>query len=123
MERNSFLKGTLLGILAGAAAGLLFAPKSGEETRADIRNTYNEMKDKVLDEISKAKDFSKEMYDKAVANTISTYKEAKKITPKDAEKIKAIFDDSFTKIEKIIKEDVKEVKKSVKETNSKINNK
>ena len=36
--RRSFLKGTIIGALVGAAAGVLLAPKSGKETRKDIKN-------------------------------------------------------------------------------------
>lgn len=39
-QRKGFLKGTVLGVAAGAAlgavAGILFAPKSGKQTREDI---------------------------------------------------------------------------------------
>ncbi len=35
--RRSFWRGTLIGALVGAAAGVLLAPKSGKETRADIK--------------------------------------------------------------------------------------
>ncbi len=36
MKSSDFLKGVLIGGLIGAAAGILFAPKSGKETREDI---------------------------------------------------------------------------------------
>lgn len=35
---TSFAKGALIGALAGAAAGILLAPKSGKETRKDIKD-------------------------------------------------------------------------------------
>ena len=35
--RKNFWKGTLMGALIGAAAGILLAPKSGKETREDIK--------------------------------------------------------------------------------------
>lgn len=36
-EQNRFLCGLLMGGILGAAAGLLFAPKSGSELRSDLR--------------------------------------------------------------------------------------
>jgi len=42
LERDSFLKGFLIGGFMGALAGLLFAPKSGKELRSDIRRKGEE---------------------------------------------------------------------------------
>lgn len=41
-----FFSGFLIGALAGAAAALLLAPQSGEETRAQIREKSIEIKEK-----------------------------------------------------------------------------
>ena len=38
------LAGVGLGAIIGAAAGLLFAPKAGTETRAEIANKFKEIK-------------------------------------------------------------------------------
>ena len=40
------LAGVGLGAIIGAAAGLLFAPKSGEEMREDLNEKYKELKNK-----------------------------------------------------------------------------
>ena len=44
---KSFWKGTLIGVALGAAAGLLLAPKSGKETREDlkgkVKGTYQDI--------------------------------------------------------------------------------
>ncbi|TXJ43845.1 YtxH domain-containing protein [Brachyspira aalborgi] len=34
----------ILGVTAGVALGILFAPKSGEETREDIKETIDNLK-------------------------------------------------------------------------------
>ncbi len=52
---GSFLAGFLIGGLAGALVALLFAPQSGEETRALIRDKAIELRDKsaeAFDDIS-----------------------------------------------------------------------
>ena len=38
-EGGNFLRGLLTGAILGALAGVLFAPKSGKELRADIKET------------------------------------------------------------------------------------
>lgn len=40
------LAGVGLGAIIGAAAGLLFAPKAGTETREDLAHKFNELKGK-----------------------------------------------------------------------------
>ena len=45
----SFFKGALVGAIAGAAAGILFAPKAGVETREDIKKLALEIGDKGKD--------------------------------------------------------------------------
>lgn len=40
------LAGVGLGAIIGAAAGLLFAPKAGEELRGDLNDKFKELKSK-----------------------------------------------------------------------------
>jgi gas vesicle protein len=53
------LSGFLVGSMVGAAAALLFAPRSGEETRTEIRDKTIELRDRasdtVKDKVSQAK--------------------------------------------------------------------
>ena len=44
-----------LGVTAGATAGVLFAPKSGKETREDIANISSETKDKLVEKTKATK--------------------------------------------------------------------
>ncbi len=57
MDRStgSFLKGLLFGALVGATAGILFAPKSGKETREDIKKAAEEFKKQAGDLYMKAR--------------------------------------------------------------------
>ena len=47
MTMESFLKGLLVGSLAGLAAGILYAPKSGKETRQQIVDSADKMRKKI----------------------------------------------------------------------------
>ena len=53
----NFLAGMGLGALIGAATALLLAPKSGKETRQDIKNVSDELRtktDKVIHDLSES---------------------------------------------------------------------
>ena len=45
----SVLAGIGIGVLVGAVAGLLLAPKSGQETRDELSRSLNDLSDKVTD--------------------------------------------------------------------------
>ncbi len=51
----NFFIGLVAGALAGATAMLLIAPKSGEETREDIKIKYENLNYKTREEINKMK--------------------------------------------------------------------
>lgn len=62
----SFLRGLFIGAIAGVAAGILLAPKSGKETREDLKKLSKEFEDKAT-----------ELYDEAIVilqNKLTTIK-------------------------------------------------
>jgi gas vesicle protein len=66
-ERDwDLVKGLVIGGLIGAAIGILFAPKSGKETRQDIAGKADELLVKAKEEYEKAAVKSKAAYEAAV---------------------------------------------------------
>lgn len=61
MSKDKFAKGAIIGSIIGAAIGLLFAPKSGEETRRQLKQEADKLKKKpeVKKAIATAKEVSK----------------------------------------------------------------
>ena len=55
MAKKFFPIAAIVGAVAGIVAGVLVAPKSGKETRADIKEKAEELKGKAGAEIDKAK--------------------------------------------------------------------
>ena len=55
-KENSFALGFLLGAVAGVAIGFLYAPKSGRETRAMLKEKAGEIKEKAEERVEKVKE-------------------------------------------------------------------
>ena len=51
-----FAMGILLGVVGGIAAGVLFAPKSGEESRKELKKTIDDLREKYSPEVIQAKE-------------------------------------------------------------------
>lgn len=102
MQKKDFFLGALLGAALGAIGGILFAPKSGKETRHDIARALNEIKDKVADQISKIQKFTRERYESMVDDVVGEYESAEKITEEQASEIKKDLKGSFEKIRDIL---------------------
>jgi len=89
MSKNTgkfFLAG-LLGAVTGAIGGLLFAPKSGEETREDILKLANKLVKAVKTEVEDTEDRVVEVFGEATKTAKDKYKE---ITGKVMEKVAAV---------------------------------
>ena len=63
---GDFLKGLLIGGIAGAILGILYAPKSGEETREEIALKAEELLAKAKVDYEKVLESSKKTYESAV---------------------------------------------------------
>lgn len=68
----------ILGVSAGVALGLLFAPKAGEETREDIKETMDNIKYKVDDLYHRGVIKTSELYEKGREKTTDFLDKRKK---------------------------------------------
>ncbi len=69
MAADDFVKGLLAGGLIGAVVAILYAPKSGEETRAEIRHS------------------AEELFEKAKSQYEEAYKKVEKLADREKESI------------------------------------
>jgi len=56
MRKGNFALGALIGIVAGVVAGVLTAPKSGKDTRSDIKGKAAELKQAAAKRVDDVKD-------------------------------------------------------------------
>ena len=65
-KRADFIEGLIIGGLIGAVIGILYAPKSGKETREDIARKTEELMARAREEYELALEKSKKAYEAAV---------------------------------------------------------
>ncbi|MEI0478407.1 YtxH domain-containing protein [Brachyspira pulli] len=75
----------LLGLTAGLALGVLFAPKAGEETREDIKETMDNIKFKVDDIYHRSVLKTSELVEKGKEKTNDFFEKRKKRTAEEVE--------------------------------------
>jgi len=76
-SKGKFLLAGLLGTIFGAVGGLLLAPKSGKETRADILRLAQDISKKIKTETSETKARVKEIFGKVTDEATEKYNEVK----------------------------------------------
>ena len=62
-REGDFIKGILIGGLIGAAIGILYAPRSGRETREEIARKSDELLSKARDEYEKGLEKGRKAYE------------------------------------------------------------
>jgi gas vesicle protein len=82
-----FLKGLLIGGLIGAAIGILYAPKSGKETREQIAKKSDEFLAKAKEEYEKGLEKSKKAYESMLEGMKEVQAETKRKAEEVQEKI------------------------------------
>jgi len=102
-KKGKFARGALLGALVGAVAGVLFAPKSGKETRDDIKKKGLEAKDVASDKF--------EGISEAVVDTAASVKE---VAVEKLEDVEGAVEDAVWQTKDKIEKEKKKLFKGVK---------
>ena len=102
MDKATFIEGIAVGTVAGAIATILLAPKSGQETRDEIKAHLGEIKDRIAQELGKMEKLTKEKYAEVVRAVIAEYETAKKITVEEAKEIEARLHDGYEAIKETL---------------------
>lgn len=97
------VKGLLIGSLVGAAAMLLFAPRSGQETRAEIRDKAAQLRDRttetVKDTVSQMKSRAFELKESALDDAAELKQRGKLTAHQQLERASQAVDTGKQRIE------------------------
>lgn len=102
MDKLSLVEGIGIGAVAGAIAALLLAPKSGKETRDEIRAHLEEIKDSIVKRLQDAGEFTQEKYEEIVNAVVGEYETARKITADEAKEIETRLREGYAGIKETI---------------------
>lgn len=103
---EGFIKGIFLGGLIGAAIGILFAPKSGRETREDINRKADELVTKVKKEYEATLKKSGKSYEAAVKQLKHLESSSKEKVNELTELGKEAFHDTKGQLTKVVNDAV-----------------
>ncbi|HLN13149.1 MAG TPA: YtxH domain-containing protein [bacterium] len=71
-ERRDFAGGLLLGVLVGAALGVLFAPAAGNETRERLRREGEQLRDRAREQAERVTEQARRKADEVASRVRST---------------------------------------------------
>ncbi|HFE63684.1 hypothetical protein B1H10_06265 [candidate division KSB1 bacterium 4484_188] len=106
---TEFLKGLLIGGIVGSVVALLYAPKSGKETREDISKKTDELLVKAKDEYEARLEQSKKAYESA----IQRLKELEGVARKKVEEVEEKVEELSEKGKETVAESKGRLKKAI----------
>lgn len=109
MSSSNKLSSFLTGAVLGAAAGILLAPRSGEETRKFLKEESQTLKESTLKAIQENKD-------KALDSIAKAYSQAEQLgleASQRLEQLREITENTLDDQKKILQKGVSEAKKTI----------
>jgi len=89
-----------LGALAGGIAGILFAPKSGKETRGDIKKAVEKAAVEIKEKAEEVRDLTVEKYQAIVDEVTEEYQDLRELSAEKLGEIKENLYKNYQKVKK-----------------------
>jgi gas vesicle protein len=100
MSNKNLFKGIMAGLAIGGVIGVLFAPKSGRQTRQDLKRAYKATSKDIAKRINDLEDISQSKYDQIVDAVVNEYQKLDSITQEQIEALKATLQDKWSEVAK-----------------------
>ena len=100
MSNKNLFKGIMAGLAIGGVIGVLFAPKSGRQTRQDLKRAYKATSKDIAKRINDLEDISQSKYDQIVDAVVNEYQKLDPITQEQIDALKATLQDKWNEVAK-----------------------
>lgn len=98
MSNKNLFKGIITGLAIGGVLGVLFAPKSGRQTRQDLRRAYKATSKDIAKRISDLEDISQAKYNQIVDAVVNEYQKLDPITQEQIDALKEVLQQKWNEI-------------------------
>lgn len=98
MSKKNLLKGIIFGLAVGGIAGILLAPKSGKQTRQDLKRAYKMTSKEIAKKLNNLEDISKSKYDQIVDSVLNEYQKLDPMTKEQLESLKTILQNKWNEV-------------------------
>jgi gas vesicle protein len=98
MSNKNLFKGIITGLAIGGALGVLFAPKSGKQTRQDLKKAYRATSKDIARRINDLEDISQSKYDQIVDAVVNEYQKLDPITQEQIETLKTTLQEKWNEV-------------------------
>jgi gas vesicle protein len=98
MSNKNLFKGIITGLAIGGVLGVLFAPKSGKQTRQDLKKAYRATSKDIARRINDLEDISQSKYDQIVDAVVNEYQKLDPITQEQIETLKTTLQEKWNEV-------------------------
>jgi len=98
MDKKDVAAGVAVGAIIGALAGVLLAPKSGKETREDLKKFAEDTKQKLATKLNTMKTVTKAEYDRMVDVVVNEGGETWKVAKADLDQLRTDLKDRYDSV-------------------------
>jgi gas vesicle protein len=98
MSNKNLFKGIITGLAIGGVLGVLFAPKSGKQTRQDLKKAYRATSKDIARRMNDLEDISQSKYDQIVDAVVNEYQKLDPITQEQIETLKTTLQEKWNEV-------------------------
>ncbi|AKM82404.1 TPA: YtxH domain-containing protein [Candidatus Berkelbacteria bacterium] len=100
--KKEFFIGLMIGLISGATAGILLAPKKGEETQRDINDAMANLKTTITGKIANLGKMSRQKFNEIIDSTFDEIDDLKSLSVNEKDELKEKLKNKYDQVREVI---------------------